>query len=206
MKPRYFLTASTLIAAVALIGCRNETAQSPATTSQSSATTPPHASAAVAPYDLQFIDMMSRHHSEAIGMAKMAAGKVQNAGLRQLVKTIPVDQQKEIDQMKSWRDQWYPGAPMAENPSMPGMSSGMNMDMSQMQSMKNGRDFDAMFIDMMVPHHESAVAMSQDALGKAQHPEIKTLAQQIIDEQTKEIDQMKKWRATLGKGGDRGKR
>jgi uncharacterized protein (DUF305 family) len=44
--------------------------------------------------------------------------------------------------------------------------------------------------------------MSRDAIGKAEHQEIKTLAQQIIDAQTKEIDQMKKWRARLGKGGD----
>ena len=69
-----------------------------------------------------------------------------------------------------------------------------------MQSMKGGHDFDAMFIDMMVPHHESAVAMSRDAIVKAEHPEIKALAQRIIDAQTKEIDQMKTWKATLGKG------
>lgn len=202
MKLRHLLLA-TLIATTAAIGCRNEAPQATqASTSQSSTVTATAASVATAPYDHQFIDMMSKHHRGAIEMATMAQGKIEHSGLKELVKTIPIDQQKEIDRMKSWRDQWYPGAAIAENTNMPGMSSGMNMDMSGMQSMNAGHDFDAMFIDMMVPHHESAVAMSRDAIGKGEHPEIRTLAQQIIDAQTKEIDQMKKWRVTLGKGGD----
>jgi len=200
---QHFLTTLTLIAVIGASGCRNETAPDVQTsTSQSSTAAASSTTVAPVPYDLQFIDMMSKHHSGAIDMAKMAQGKVQNPGLKTLVKNIPVDQQKEIDQMKSWRDQWYPGAAMADNGNMPGMGSGMNMDMSQMQSMKAGPGFDSMFIDMMVPHHESAIAMSRDAIDKAQHPEIKALAQQIIDAQTKEIDQMKKWRTTIGKGGD----
>ena len=203
IKLRPLLITSTLIATTAAIGCRNEATQNTqASTSQSSTVTATAASVATAPYDHQFIDMMSKHHRGAIEMATMAQGKIEHSGLKELVKTIPIDQQKEIDQMKSWRDQWYPGAAIAENTNMPDMSSGMNMDMSGMQSMNAGHDFDAMFIDMMVPHHESAVAMSRDAIGKGEHPEIRTLAQQIIDAQTKEIDQMKKWRVTLGKGGD----
>ena len=204
---QYFLTTLTCIALIGASGCRNETApQVQTSTSQSSTAAASSTTAAPVPYDLQFIDMMSKHHRGAIDMAKMAQGKVRNPGLKALVKSIPVDQQKEIDQMKSWRDQWYPGAAMADNGTMPGMSSGMNMDMTRMQSMKAGPDFDGMFIDMMVPHHESAIAMSRDAIDKAQHPEIKALAQQIIDAQTKEIDQMKRWRAAIAKDSSSHKR
>lgn len=42
--------------------------------------------------------------------------------------------------------------------------------------------------------HESAIAMAKDALSKAQHAELKTKAQQVIDTQQKEIDQLKAWR------------
>lgn len=201
IQPRILLAASILIATTATIGCRNEsTTATQAPASQTSTAAAPATTVPAAPYDLQFIDMMSKHHREAIDMAKMAQGKLQHAGLKELAKRIPVDQQKEIDKMKSWRDQWYPGAAVAENMNMPGMSSGMKMDMSSMQSMKAGPEFDSMFIDMMIPHHESAVAMARDAIVKAERQEIKALAQQIIDAQTKEIDQMKTWRATLGKG------
>ncbi len=150
-------------------------------------------------YDLGFIDTMSKHHRGAMEMAAMAQMKLEHAGLKALAKEIPVAQQKEISQMKSWRDSWYPGAPVAADTSSSGMNPGMDMD--HMKAMKAGRDYDVMFIDMMVPHHESAVKMSKAALASAEHPEVKKLAQQIIDMQAKEIDQMKKWKAELAGGG-----
>lgn len=54
---------------------------------------------------------------------------------------------------------------------------------------------DRAFIDMMVPHHESAVAMAEIALERAEHPELRDLAQDIIDAQSAEIGQLKDWRA-----------
>lgn len=52
---------------------------------------------------------------------------------------------------------------------------------------------DSHFIEQMIPHHEDAIAMSTLALEKALRPEVKTLAQNIIDSQTKENIQMKAW-------------
>ena len=188
------------LALVALVACRNKTAtpeQTPTAPSPANST-PTVTSAAAAPYDLQFLDTMAKHHTAAIQMAGMAEAKVKYPELKKLVATIRSDQQKEVDQIRSWRDQWYPGAASAENMQMPGTGA-MNMDISQVQSTKAGPGYDVMFIDMMVPHHESAVAMSRDALEKAEHQDIKTLAQQIIDEQTREIDHMKKWKKALAK-------
>jgi uncharacterized protein (DUF305 family) len=48
-----------------------------------------------------------------------------------------------------------------------------------------------MFIDMMTRHHEGVLAMANDALTKAEHPEIRELACTIIDAQTREIEQFK---------------
>ena len=44
---------------------------------------------------------------------------------------------------------------------------------------------------MMIPHHQLAIDMSEEALEKAEHPELKELAQKIIDEQSAEIELMK---------------
>ena len=52
---------------------------------------------------------------------------------------------------------------------------------------------DAHFIEQMIPHHEDAITMAKLALEKAKHQEIKTLAQNIIDSQSAEINQMKVW-------------
>ncbi len=54
--------------------------------------------------------------------------------------------------------------------------------------------FDRQFIDMMVPHHQGAVAMARLALTRAGHVQIKRLAQAIVADQASEITQMKAWR------------
>ena len=57
--------------------------------------------------------------------------------------------------------------------------------------------FDAQFIDMMVPHHQGAVEMATIAQQRAEHPEIKELAQAIITDQQREIEQTRSRRALL---------
>jgi uncharacterized protein (DUF305 family) len=56
--------------------------------------------------------------------------------------------------------------------------------------MMGGDTTDSMFLRMMIPHHQSAIDMSEQALERAEHPELRGLAQQIIDEQTAEIGLM----------------
>ena len=55
-------------------------------------------------------------------------------------------------------------------------------------------DFDQAFIDMMVPHHQSASEMAKLAQDGAEHQELKTLAGEIIEAQEAEIAEMKDWR------------
>lgn len=69
----------------------------------------------------------------------------------------------------------------------------MGMGMQGM-GMMQGYDVDLMFIDMMTPHHESAIAMAEVALERAEHPEVAELAQAIIDAQQAEISQMQAMR------------
>ncbi|KAF3888476.1 DUF305 domain-containing protein [Tolypothrix bouteillei VB521301_2] len=71
-----------------------------------------------------------------------------------------------------------------------------NMDRGSMNMNLGPKDanFDLRFIDGMTPHHQGAVTMAQEALQKSQRPEIKQLAQAIINAQEKEIAQMKAWR------------
>jgi uncharacterized protein (DUF305 family) len=70
------------------------------------------------------------------------------------------------------------------------MGSGQMMDASQMV-MENGKYSDERFIDAMVPHHQGAIDMAQVALQNAEHPEIRTLANNIISAQEAEIEQLK---------------
>ena len=81
---------------------------------------------------------------------------------------------------------------------MPGMIGGMKMmnsdHLKEMDDMEPAH-FDQHFLKMMIAHHEGAVSMSKDTQRKAEHPEIKKLAEQVIKAQQPEIEQMKKWQA-----------
>jgi uncharacterized protein (DUF305 family) len=83
------------------------------------------------------------------------------------------------------------GAPLtAEQPSTGGQA--MEHDMA---AMSPGAPYDAIFIDSMIVHHQGAIGMAQQALQEATQPEIKTMAEAIIEGQQAEIDRMQSWRA-----------
>ncbi len=66
-----------------------------------------HLGKADADYDHRFIDMMIPHHEGAIMMAKDALQKTQRPELKKLATEIIAAQQKEIELLKQWRDEWY---------------------------------------------------------------------------------------------------
>lgn len=57
------------------------------------------------------------------------------------------------------------------------------------------KQFDLRLLNAMIPHHEGAVVMAEDVLKKSKRPEMRQLAQNIIQSQKAEIEQMKQWRA-----------
>lgn len=155
-----------------------------------------------ADYDLRFIDAMIPHHQGAIAMAKEALQKSQRPEIKTLAQNIIKAQNREENElMRKWRAAWYPQAsetPMAydsqQNKMMPMSAEQKNNMMMQMDLGAADADFDLRFMEAMIPHHEGAIAMAKDALNKAQHPEVKQLANDIIASQQAEIDQMKQWR------------
>jgi uncharacterized protein (DUF305 family) len=60
------------------------------------------------PFDKAFIDAMIPHHQSAIEMAKIAHEKSKIPAIKKLAENIVSAQQKEIEQLKRWRQQWYP--------------------------------------------------------------------------------------------------
>lgn len=154
-----------------------------------------------ADYDLRFIDAMTPHHEGAVEMAKEAQQKSKRPEIKKLASEIIKAQNKEIAELKQWRTAWYPKAPSTPTAWHAQMNHTMAMSPEQSKAMRMDMDlgagdaqFDLRFINAMIPHHEGAVTMAQDALNKSKRPEIKKLAQSIISSQQTEINQMKQWR------------
>ncbi|MBW4633048.1 MAG: DUF305 domain-containing protein [Iphinoe sp. HA4291-MV1] len=152
-------------------------------------------------YDLRFIDAMIPHHQGATQMAKEAQQKSKRPEIKKLAGEIIKAQNKEIAELKQWRTAWYPKAPSTATAWNAQQNQTIAMSPEQSKAMRMDKDlgaadaeFDLRFINAMIPHHEGAITMAQDALSKSKRPEIKKLAQNIITSQQKEIDQMKQWR------------
>ena len=77
--------------------------------------------------------------------------------------------------------------------------SGMMEDMNASLRGKTGVEFDKAFVDEMIVHHEGAVEMAKLVLTSTTRPELLKMAQEIIDVQTKEINQMKAWKVEWSK-------
>lgn len=63
---------------------------------------------------------------------------------------------------------------------------------------KTGDDFDKEFIKQMIVHHQGAIDMANLAKVNAKHDEIKSMADDIISAQSKEIEMMKQWQKDWG--------
>ena len=159
-----------------------------------------------APIDQAFIDMMVPHHESAIAMANIAQERAEHDELRALADDIVAAQSTEIAQMKAWRQEWFESdntPPMEEMPMLPGMSmpaghsmSGGTMDMTaEVDDLRDAEPFDRFFIDAMIRHHEQAVEAAEIVLVETDREEVRDLATAIIEAQTREIEQLRDWRA-----------
>lgn len=148
-------------------------------------------------FDQMFIAGMIPHHQSAIEMAKLAQQKAEHQEIKGLATSIITAQERENTQMRQWYRQWYgtDTIPTMSPEMMSSMMPGMGMSgMAASSDLANAKPFDKAFIDAMIPHHESAIMMARQAQQRAEHPELKTLAAEIIESQQAEIDQMKAWR------------
>ena len=122
--------------------------------------------AASALYELQFIDTMIAHHQGAVEMARLAEQRAENPDLKKLARNMVDEQEREIARLTNWRHAYFAEDKKAINMELPGMREGMGrMDMKKLEGLK-GREFDIEFVRQMIPHHEGAVRMAEDAVAK----------------------------------------
>ncbi|AFZ48043.1 protein of unknown function DUF305 [Cyanobacterium stanieri PCC 7202] len=152
-------------------------------------------------YELRFIDAMIPHHQGALIMAQDAIENSSREEINALATQIVEAQQIEILEMQQWREQWYPEAPETPTAWDPQTNQTVPMTPEQISAMRMDMDlgvgdeeFDLRFINAMIPHHQAAIIMAEDALEKSDNPEIQALAQNVIMTQQAEIDQLEQWR------------
>ncbi|MBM0240446.1 DUF305 domain-containing protein [Micromonospora sp. ATA32] len=194
---RALLNGTAMFALLAVAGCGGGESTSaadktsPAATASSSATSVTFNEA-----DVMFAQMMIPHHEQAVEMADLAATRVKNPELKDLVVAIKAAQAPEITTMAGWLTAWgkpteAPGGhQMHGTDAMPGMAS--DKDMAALKA-ASGADFDRKFAEMMIAHHNGAIQMARTAQSEASSPDVKNLAGTIEQTQAAEVQTLQKF-------------
>jgi uncharacterized protein (DUF305 family) len=66
--------------------------------------------------------------------------------------------------------------------------------MHRLMAAAGGETVDQAYIAKMIAHHQGAVAMAEIALRESSDPEVRRMAEAVIDTQTREIAEMRAWR------------
>jgi uncharacterized protein (DUF305 family) len=142
--------------------------------------------------DERFIDAMVPHHQGAIAMAKVALKNAEHEEIIELSRNIVSTQQAEIEELKAIKKEEF-GTSQVPMEMSPQQMRGMGMMMNP-QHLAQTKPFDKVFINAMIPHHQSAIEMAKVANKESENPRIKELAGNIVSAQKREIEQMKQWR------------
>lgn len=143
--------------------------------------------------DAMFAQMMIPHHQQAVEMSTLAETRASSPKIKALATEIKGAQQPEIDQMTAWLEEWgIPVMPMDEAMSEHGghgMSGMLTDDQMQQLADANGPEFDRLFAEFMILHHEGAIDMAEDVVD-SKDPRVAALAAAIIKTQADEIAHM----------------
>ncbi|TQN43098.1 uncharacterized protein (DUF305 family) [Blastococcus colisei] len=150
--------------------------------------------------DVAFAQGMIPHHEGALGMAEMALERASDPRVLDLAERIQAGQEPEIDLMTGWLEEW--GEPV-ESSGTGGMDHGSDGGMDHgsdgMGDMPAaGPDFDVMWLQSMIEHHDGAVIMAQIEIDDGANEEAIDLARVIVETQNDEINEMQQLLNELG--------
>ncbi|MGW0583350.1 DUF305 domain-containing protein [Streptomyces sp. NPDC002920] len=142
--------------------------------------------------DVTFAQMMIPHHEQALEMAELADDRASDSEVKDIAAKIEKAQDPEIKTMTGWLKSW--NKPTAAE-SMPGMDHGSgdgmmsDADMEHLTSMK-GAEFDKMFAEMMIEHHNGAISTAQDEQKNGKNADAVKMAGAIVEGQSAEVKQL----------------
>ncbi len=160
--------------------------------------------------DIGFAQDMSVHHRQAVLMASLVPERSNDPAVRTLAFDIKATQLEQIGRMQGWLSLWgAPALPTGEHMTwmsghghghggsamMPGMASQQELDALRQAS---GAEFDVLFLQLMLRHHQGGVPMARYAQEHAAVPQVRNLAGQMLASQTMESAFMKQLLAERG--------
>ena len=150
--------------------------------------------------DVEFMQGMIAHHAQAIHMSRMAEAHKASPRLLKLATKIDQSQVAEIRIMQQWlRDN---GQAAPDTSSWRTMTMAGMLTDAQLKALDAaiGTEFDRMFLELMIQHHEGALQMVKDLFatpGAGQEVDVNVFANDVVTVQTAEIGAMRQMLAQL---------
>jgi uncharacterized protein (DUF305 family) len=146
--------------------------------------------------DVRFMQDMIGHHAQALAMTELVPGRAARADLHLMAERIEVSQRDEIALMRRWlRAHGADTAAVdghAHHAHGPGMLS--PEEMARLAGAA-GSEFDRLFLELMIRHHEGAVQMVRDLFatpGAGQDSDVYQIAAEVEADQLAEIARMRR--------------
>ncbi|MFJ8822575.1 DUF305 domain-containing protein [Streptomyces sp. NPDC102467] len=141
--------------------------------------------------DVRYAQMMIQHHEQALLMTELVPDQAESASLKRLAERIAAAQEPEVEVMRGWLKQHgRSGTPTghAAHEAMPGMASS-----AQLKKLRaaRGTAFDALFLKLMITHHQGAVTMATEVKSEGNDVQVEEMADDVIAQQTTEISRMR---------------
>lgn len=152
--------------------------------------------------DTRFMQRMIAHHAQALEMTALVPDRAESREVSLLAQRIETSQRDEIGQMQRWlteRGEQVPG-PHAHHAGhdavMPGM---LTPDQLSRLGRARGAEFDRLFLDLMIRHHNGALTMVEQlyAAGGGLEPASDRFAREVNADQAIEIKSMRELLAKL---------
>lgn len=188
MSPRHPAIVVATFSAILVLSSCSSTSPDAAMTSGATSV-----SAEFSASDVMFAQMMIPHHQQALDMSGMAVTRSTNPDVLALAKRISAAQAPEIEQMQDWLTRAGASSDMGHEMHMDGMLSDGQMTRL---SIATGPEFDRLFLEGMIAHHEGAIAMAKMIVNSS-NAEAAQLGSAIVTSQTAEITEMQTLLATL---------
>lgn len=135
--------------------------------------------------DGEFAAMMGKHHESAIEMARFEAQSGSRADVREMGRKIAEAQSAEHPRLEGIARE----EGQAEHKSFPTLEEHSRKDMASLRAAR-GAEVDRQFLVHMMDHHAQGVDMARRSLPSLRREDLRRMAQKMIDDQTREIDQM----------------
>ncbi len=144
-------------------------------------------------FDYDFANLMIMHHQMAIDMSRVEIEKGSDQTIKKMANGIIAAQEIEIKEMQQFIQNYKVPVSNNQNSNSSKISTEMKSMMDKMNDIKLSGNIDNDYVTMMIPHHESAVAMAKNQLKFGTQNNLVALAKNIIEDQNYEINQFKNW-------------